>query len=86
MNSITFAKEDIMEKRQDKIICNKCGREIKVEQGIEKQDYIAVEKSWGYFSNKDGKSYKFIMCEECVDSMVEDFAVPVESADITEFL
>lgn len=75
-----------MEKKQYKTICNKCGREIKVENGIEKQDYLAVTKQWGYFSSKDGKSYKFIMCEECVDKLAESFVIPVEVTDITEYL
>lgn len=75
-----------MEKKQDKIICNKCGRELTVENGIIKQDFISVTKPWGYFSNKDGKTCKFILCEECSDSLMADFVVPVEITDTTELL
>lgn len=75
-----------MDKMQDKIVCNKCGRELVVENGIIKQDFIAVNKPWGYFSDKDGKTYKFILCEECSDRLTADFAVPVEITDTTELL
>ena len=37
----------------DKIICNKCGKEIKVIRGVAQEDYLEVTKRWGYFSNKD---------------------------------
>ena len=49
----------------DKIICNKCGKEIKVTRG--------VEKCWGYFSNKDNQEDRFELCEDCYDELVASF-------------
>ena len=40
--------EDIMVK----IFCNACGKELKVDNGIPKEDFIRICKSWGYFSKK----------------------------------
>ena len=37
------------------VICNGCGKIIPVEKGIAAEDYISVQKIWGYFSNKDGE-------------------------------
>ena len=38
----------------------------------------AVEKRWGYFSNKDNEVHRFDLCEECYDRMVSQFVIPVE--------
>ena len=56
----------------EKIICNKCGKEI-VEA-----DVLSVDKRWGYFSDKDNEVHQFDLCEECYDEMVSMFQIPVE--------
>ena len=35
--------------------CNCCGKKIKTEQGICKEDVLEIAKNWGYFSEKDGE-------------------------------
>jgi hypothetical protein len=52
--------------------CNKCGQEI-----IGYNDYLEVEKTWGYYSNKDLDTYKFVLCEQCCDILVGSFKLPV---------
>ena len=47
--------------------CNMCGKRIKEEAGILKEDYLVIEKKWGYFSEKDGEIHKIRLCEECYD-------------------
>ena len=70
----------------DNIVCNKCGKKIKVEKGIPCEDFIHVCKNWGYFSKKDGKAQKCVICEDCVEKMVEEFVIPSHLYDVTEFL
>lgn len=60
------------------IICNKCGKEIKVERGIAKEDVLSVEKRWGYFSNKDNVVHNFDLCEACYDEWIQTFKHPVK--------
>lgn len=60
-----------------KIICNKCGKEIVVQNGIAREDYLSVDKRWGYFSGKDSQTDSFDLCEECYDSFVATFLIPV---------
>lgn len=55
----------------DKIICNKCGKEIK------EADVLSVEKRWGYFSEKDNEVHHFDLCEQCYDEMVASFQIPI---------
>jgi len=59
----------------DKIICNKCGREIEVIRGVAQEDYLAVEKRWGYFSDKDNQEDAFDLCEDCYDELVASFKI-----------
>lgn len=64
-----------MEKQ--KVICNKCGRELKSENGILHEDGLFVTKDWGFFSKKDLQVHKFVICESCYDQMISEFEVPV---------
>ena len=59
------------------VVCNVCGKVLKSENGILKEDAFEAVKEWGYFSKKDLEVHKFVMCEECYDSFVKSFAVPV---------
>ena len=60
-----------------KIICNKCGKEILVSGGIAREDYLSVDKHWGYFSSKDNQEDSFDLCEECYDAFVKTFLIPI---------
>lgn len=62
----------------EKIVCNRCGREIPVSNGHEMQGVFHVEYQWGYFSEKDGQKHVFDLCETCYDAMLETFQIPVE--------
>lgn len=66
------------------IVCNKCGRSIKVENGIVKEGYFSANPSFGYFSRKDGTGHSFDVCEMCYDDWVSSFAIPVEKIEETE--
>lgn len=65
-------------KQVEKIVCNKCGKEIIVKNGILVEDVLSVQKRWGYFSNKDNEVHEFDLCEECYDEWIETFKIPVE--------
>ncbi len=67
-------------------VCNKCGKVMKVENGVLKEGMFSAEAAFGYFSRKDGTIHRFDLCEDCYDAMVEGFAVPVEVEEATEVL
>ena len=69
-----------------KVVCNQCGREIKTEKEIIKEGICSVEMDWGYFSDKDGESHKFDLCEKCYDFLMRNFLIPVEISRRTELL
>ena len=52
------------------VICNYCGKELLVENGILKEGCLKVDASFGYFSRKDGQNHKFDLCEDCYEKMI----------------
>jgi Fe2+ or Zn2+ uptake regulation protein len=57
-----------------KIVCNKCKKEITIKN---EEEMLTVEKRWGYFSHKDGELHRFDICEECYDTWIASFQIPV---------
>ena len=56
----------VKENNRDRIlqvVCNCCRRPLPVENGIVLEDYIHVDKAWGYFSERDGEKIAFDLCE-----------------------
>ena len=64
-------------KELSKIICNKCGREIKAADGRLQEDVVSVDKRGGYFSEKDNQVDSFDLCEKCYDEFVATFLLPI---------
>jgi len=69
-----------------KIVCNQCGRMIKIENGIPKEGVFQVIKAWEYFSEKDGQIDCFDLCEPCYDTWTAGFSIPLEVKENTELL
>lgn len=70
----------------DNVLCNACGRELKVEKGILKEDALIVKKDWGYFSKRDLEVHEFILCESCYEKITGSFLLPVKITPKTEVL
>jgi Fe2+ or Zn2+ uptake regulation protein len=66
------------------IRCNCCGKALKVENGILKEDAFEATKEWGYFSKRDLEIHHFNLCEECYDRIISGFQIPVEVRNKTE--
>lgn len=80
-------KEVPVEKAKiDKMKCNVCGKEIKVENGIIEEGVLSADKVWGYFSEKDGQIHSFDICEDCYDKWIKTFKIPVEIEQAKELI
>lgn len=66
--------------------CNCCGKIIKEEQGVQKEDVLEIVKDWGYFSEKDLERHRMVICEACYDTWISGFRIPPEVVDRTEVL
>ena len=60
------------------IYCNCCGKELKVENGILKEDAFEATKEWGYFSKRDMEIDHFKLCENCYERITAQFKIPVQ--------
>lgn len=68
------------------IICNKCGKRLSVTKGVPQEEWLHVDKHWGYFSQKDGVRHTFDICEECYDEWTAGFAEPVMTEESIELV
>lgn len=65
-------------KETEKVFCNQCGKEIRKQGEMFAEDYLCVEKRWGYFSKKDNEVHRFELCEDCYDKLCASFRIPVD--------
>lgn len=72
--------------KQEKKYCNACGRELKMRNGILLEDVLAVQKEWGYFSEKDTTVDSFRICESCYDHWTASFQIPLHKKKKTEVI
>ena len=80
-------REDSVKTTGDRpIYCNCCGKMLKVENGILKEDAFEASKEWGYFSKRDTEVHHFNLCEECYEKMVAQFKIPVTVKNKLEVL
>lgn len=68
------------------VICNCCGKTLPVENGMVLEDYVHVDKVWGYFSDQDGDEIVFDLCEACMKELAKRFRLPVYHKETTELL
>ncbi|CAB1251446.1 protein of unknown function [Ruminococcaceae bacterium BL-6] len=78
-------KEKVIQEKSivDNIICNCCGRPIgKENKNLIGEpifdEYLEINKLWGYLSNKEGEEDSFHICESCYDKWVSTFKIPIK--------
>ena len=70
----------------EQVVCNKCGRQLKVENGYLKEGCFSVDHAFGYFIKRDGLCHSFDLCEECYQEWIDSFEVPLEEKEQMELL
>lgn len=71
----------------EKVVCNRCKKQLAASQtGVLLEDYLHVEKTWGYFSGQDGQKIEFDLCEDCTKQLIQEFELPVYQEDVTELM
>lgn len=66
--------------------CNRCAKQLFVENGLLKDGAYEGRQAFGYFSHKDGMIHRFDLCEACYDEIVNTFKIPVEESENMELL
>ncbi len=70
--------------RLAEVVCNRCGRRLKVEKGVLKEGCFSADTVFGYFSGRDGTRHRFDLCESCYNALLAEFSVPVEETEEKE--
>lgn len=73
-----YKKIEAQKEVVEKMYCNKCGKTIQMENDILKEGVFMGVTTWGYFSNKDGETHEFDICEKCYDTFVGSFSMPIK--------
>ena len=81
-----FKEKETWESELEQLVCNQCGKRLKVEDGILKEGCFSAEYAFDYFSEKDGYIYSLDLCEECFDLWIKGFKEPVRITETREFL
>ena len=68
----------------ERIYCNRCGKEIAGDAHGNYPDYLHVKKQWGYFSGKDMEMHEWKLCEECYDKFLKGFVIPASEKEVRE--
>ncbi len=69
-----------------KIVCNCCGQELTIKNGIVQEGVFEGKVQWGYFSEWDGEDHSFDLCTECYRKITGGFNIPVTVEERTELL
>ena len=58
------------------IVCNKCGKKTKVENGLLKEEWVHIQNVFGFFSKRDGEISQVDLCEACYEKFCADLLIP----------
>ena len=78
--------KDTKSQELQKLVCNKCGKEIPLRRGIPQAGVFQVRYAWDYMSDKDGMMDAFDLCENCYDRFTESFSISITRKEVTEYL
>lgn len=66
--------------REEKIVCNRCGKKIKTTNQIldyaKKNEFQHLEFNFGYGSKFDNEYWSVDLCEECLIEIFSNFKYP----------
>ena len=79
-------KQKVGKKPELSVSCNMCGRELNKTGEVLIEDFIHVNKEWGYFSDYDCEIHKCNICEACYNEIISHFKIPVIKSRVKEVL
>lgn len=59
----------------DSVFCNCCGKEINIVHPESGENYLSVDKLWGYGCSLDGERHSFDLCEDCYKNIIAKFKI-----------
>lgn len=71
-------------KRGNKTFCNCCGKEFSMQGDMFLEEFLHIEREWGYFSNQDGYNLSADVCEKCLMDWMQGFRYQPEKEERVE--
>ncbi len=68
------------------VICNGCGKKLVVKNGILREGALEIRHQWDYFSEKDGETHRFDLCEECYDRLSGELRIAPDVEEQVEIM
>jgi hypothetical protein len=84
-----YSEKYLEQKKDNKLVravCNCCGKELLVEEGILKEECIHMEHQFGFFGTRDGECDSFDLCQACYHKITAAFQIPPEQWERKELL
>lgn len=72
-----YKKVSIEKEIVEEVYCNICGEKIAKNSHNHFEDFLHVEKVWGYDSKKDGKKDDFDVCQRCYEGWIKTFKISI---------
>lgn len=72
--------------RLQSVICNGCEKKLFVENGLLKASAYEGKQTFGYFSERDGVTHQFDLCEACYNEWICKFRIPVTETECIEMI
>ena len=70
----------------EKLVCNCCGKSIRIVNGMAMEGVCHIDIPWGYFSGMDGEDHSMDICESCYLKWITTFNVPIAVEERKEML
>ena len=59
--------------KNERRYCDCCGKEFARQNDIYMEEFLHIEKEWGYFSQQDGVNLSADVCEKCLMDWIGTF-------------
>ena len=73
--AITIKEEDTLHE----IVCNICGEKILKNEFGYFEDFLEINKTWGYHSSFDGETHDFDICMQCYKKFLDEMKIKPSS-------
>ncbi|MCL2593775.1 MAG: hypothetical protein FWD82_10500 [Defluviitaleaceae bacterium] len=61
--------------KTEKVVCNMCGCDMENTAHCGSEEYISIEKCWGYSSRYDGECHRIDLCQCCYEEIIKTFKI-----------
>jgi hypothetical protein len=73
-----YRDQEVIKTLLEAVVCNGCGKSIQHDDIREMNKMNGFTATFGYDSKHDWEVWRFDLCEECLEKIIDQFVVPVD--------